>query len=87
MNRDLLEALEAVAAELYLDAMKRHPGLFTITGVEKVTDEDRAVFPVLTCIDELLIHIHDALNSATWNEFEYPDPADDDGYPDDDIPF
>lgn len=76
MNRDLLEALAAVAGELYLDALKRHPGLFLITGVETVTDEDRAVFPVLVQIDELLLSIDRALRPR-------PTPP----HPDDDLPF
>jgi hypothetical protein len=57
MNRDLLEALSAVAADLYLDSMKRHPGLFTITGVVEVTDEDRAMMRVLATVDELIFEI------------------------------
>lgn len=76
MNRDLLEALAGVAAELYFDAMKRHPGLFLITGVEAVTDDDRAVFPVLVQIDELLVAIDRALRPR-------PTPP----HPDDDLPF
>lgn len=62
MNRDLPEALGAVAADLYLDAMKRHPGLFTITGVVEVTDEDRALLPVLRTVDELIHAIDGVLH-------------------------
>ena len=64
MNRDLLEALGAVAADFYLDAMNRHPGLFTVTGVTTVTDQDRAVFPLLAAIDNLIIEVDRVLRPA-----------------------
>lgn len=76
MNRELLEALAAVAADVYADALERHPGLFLISGVEQVTDDDRAVFPVLLQIDELLFVLDQALRPRP------PTP-----HPDDDIPF
>lgn len=77
MNRDLLEALAAVAADFYVDAMSRHPGLFTITGVDEVTDDDRKLLPVLWQIDELIIVIDRVLRPRPT-----PPP-----HPDDDLPF
>jgi hypothetical protein len=77
LNRDLLEALGALAAEFYFDAMARHPGLFLATGVEDVTDDDRRVQPVLWEIDELIVVIDRALR---------PPPAAP-PHPDDDLPF
>lgn len=77
MNRDLLEALGAVAAEFYFDAMARHPGLFFATGVEEITADDRLVQPVLWEIDELILAIDRALRP--------PPPAP--PHPDDDLPF
>lgn len=62
MNRDLLEALAEVAAAYYVDAMHRHPGLFTVTGVTATTDDDRVVAPVLWRIDQLLLDIQRALD-------------------------
>lgn len=60
MNRDLLEALGCLAADVYFDAMKRHPGLFAITGVEDQTADDRVVLPVLVCLDELFVALDNA---------------------------
>ena len=77
MNRDLLEALAAVASEFYLDAMNRHPGLFTMTGVEHQTDDDRKILPVLYQLDELIIVIDRVLRPRPT-----PPP-----HPDDDLPF
>ncbi len=57
MNRELLEALGAVAADVYFDAMRRHPGLFAITGETRVTDEDRKIWPVLMCIVSTLLTV------------------------------
>ena len=62
MNRDLLEALGCLAADVYFDAIKRHPGLFWITGETEQTAEDRAMLPVLVCIDELFMALDHALN-------------------------
>lgn len=76
MNRDLLEALGALAAEFYFDALERHPGLFLITGVEEQTDDDRRVAPVLWQLDELILVIDRALR---------PKPAA--PHPNDDLPF
>ncbi len=76
MNRELLEALGAVAADVYLDAIHRHPGLFHITGVVRVTDDDLRLFPVLLLIDELLLAVDTALE-------EPPDPPSEP----EDIPF
>jgi hypothetical protein len=73
MNRDLLEALSAVAADVYLDAMARHPGLFLISGVDEISDEDLALWPVLMCIDELL-----ELLGAALEPQSQPSPAEDD---------
>lgn len=53
MNRDLLDALGALAAEVYFDALQRHPGLFTITG-KPPTPADLPLLPVLAAIDELI---------------------------------
>lgn len=82
MNRDLLEALGVLAADVYQDAMKRHPGLFAITGVTHQTDDDRAVLPVLVCLDELFVALDNALHPRP--PLVVP-PALDDA--DDDIPF
>ena len=87
MNRDLLEALGALAAEVYFDAMNRHPGLFTFTGVTTVTPDDRAIMPVLCCIDELFVVLDQALHPETSNDLECPDPPDVPHRDDDDIPF
>lgn len=76
MNRDLLEALSALAAETYFDALERHPALFTLTGAVDHTDDDRALLPVLVCIDELIVAIGEAL-----------DPRRRSAPRDDDLPF
>ena len=60
MKRDLLEALGALAAEVYFDALERNPALFTLTGATDVSAEDRAL-PVLVCIDELIFAIDTVL--------------------------
>lgn len=73
MNRELLEALGAVAAEVYFDAMRRHPSLFAFTCETEVTDDDRAVWPVLMCIDELLVLLDTALSPPRLTS-----PTDDD---------
>lgn len=80
MNRDLLEALAAVAAEYYFDALNRHPGLFTITGVTTATPEDHRAAPILWVIDQLLVEIDRALGPPRARP---PAPPPDD----DDIPF
>jgi hypothetical protein len=77
VNRDLLEALGALAADFYLDAMSRHPGLFACSGVEDATDDDRRIAPVLWQIDELIIVIDRVLR---------PPPVLP-PHPDDDLPF
>lgn len=76
MNRDLLEALGALAADVYLDAMKRHPGLFPFTDV-RATDEDRRLLPILWQLDQLLVELERVLRPAPAVK-----PP-----PDDDIPF
>jgi hypothetical protein len=75
MNRELLEALGAVAADVYVDAMQRHPGLFHITGVDGVNDEDLAVWMVLMCLDELFPLLSQALEPSA------PIPAGDEELP------
>ena len=80
MNRDLLEALGCLAADVYFDAIKRHPGLFWITGETEQTAEDRAMLPVLVCIDELFMALDHALNPRPPTSTPLPPP-------DDDIPF
>lgn len=81
MNRDLLEALAAVATDYYLDAMSRHAGLFTMTGVTTTTDDDRRVAPVLWTIDQLLLEIECALGPPRTARRPVAPPDDDD------IPF
>jgi hypothetical protein len=85
MNRDLLEALGALAAEVYFDALGRHPGLFLITGERLLSDDDEAVMPVLICIDELVTVIHEALHPSDITALFAPEPPD--SPEDDDIPF
>lgn len=77
MNREMLEALGALASEFYFDALERHPGLFTITGVEAQSDDDRRIAPVLWQIDELILVIDRAMR---------PRPVSP-PHPDDDLPF
>lgn len=92
MNRDLLEALAAVTADVYIDAIHHHPALFAITNVADVTDDDRLVFPVLMLIDDLLLALDIALDDPSERVITEPlviRPGDDD-QPDlepDDIPF
>lgn len=76
MNRELLEALGAVAADVYIDAMQRHPGLFHLTGVDGASDDDLAVWMVLMCLDELFPLLSRALESP-------PPPS----VGDEDLPF
>ena len=80
MNRDLLEALSALAVDVYFDAIKRHPGLFWISGVTDQTAADRAVLPVLVCLDELILASDNALNPRPPMVVDPPSV-------DDDIPF
>jgi hypothetical protein len=82
VNRELLEALADVAAAYYVDAMHRHPGLFTVTGVTVTTVDDRVVAPVLWRIDQLLLDIQRALDPMPHVQLPVPPPPDDD-----DIPF
>ena len=81
MNRDLLEALGCLAADVYFDAIKRHPGLFWIAGATEQTAEDRAILPVLVCLDELMVALDQALHPRP--PLALPPPTEDD----DDIPF
>lgn len=94
MNRELLEALSAVACDYYVDAIIRHPGLFSISGAPNANDEDRIVFPVLVVIDELLLAVESALHpefEPVISELRLVDPdegfAPPDDPSDDDIPF
>jgi len=69
MNREMLEAL---GADVYLDAIHRHPGLFHITGAVRVTDDDRRLFPVLLLIDELLVAVNTALDEPPSEPEDIP---------------
>ena len=79
MNRDLLEALGCLAADAYFDALERHPGLFAITGVERQSEEDRALLPVLVCIDELFLALDHVLHPRPPVPAQLP--AEDEGIP------
>ncbi len=59
MNRELLDALGAVAADFYWDAMDRYPCLM-FGPRENITDEALVVWNVLMNLDELAVAIHDA---------------------------
>ena len=61
MNRDLLEALGALASDFYFDALERHPGLL-LDPLAEVTDEDLVIWRVLMVLDELFPPLRDALD-------------------------
>ena len=56
MNRDLLDALSAVAMDFYCDAIERYPCLLLDVG-QKLTDEAMVVWRVLLAIDELGVEV------------------------------
>ena len=58
MNRELLEALGALAADFYFDALQGHPGLLDPTRL--VDDEALVIWRVLLALDELWIPLQDA---------------------------
>ncbi len=61
MNRDLLDALGAVASHFYFDALRRYPGLMLDTK-EILDQEALIVWQVLTAIDELALAMSVAKN-------------------------
>ncbi len=59
MNRDLLDALGAIAAEFYWDSLDRYPCLFRDPR-ERADNEAILVWQVLMVIDELAIAVQAA---------------------------
>ena len=57
MNRDLLDALGALAAEFYFDALERYP---TLMGPGDPDGETLVVWAVVLHLDELFVCIQTA---------------------------
>jgi hypothetical protein len=89
MNRDLLQALSALAVSCYCEARRCHPTLFLGAevrpqgGDSSVTDEEHAVLLLVPSLDDLLQRLHDLL---TAQEAAIAD-ADAFSDLDDDIPY
>lgn len=59
MNRDLLDALAAISARFYFDALERYPALL-LDASQDPDDEGMVVWRVLLHLDELAIAVRDA---------------------------
>jgi hypothetical protein len=78
MNRDLLHALSAVAADFYDDALERYPALH---GPDEPDDEAMLIWRVLVGLDEVFVAI--ATATTFDDDCRAPPPPD----PQQDLPF
>ena len=77
MNRDLLDALGAVAADFYVDSLHRYRSLLFDRDIEP-DDEAMVIWRVLLAIDELVVTIQaakdfdDATNGLSSEQEDLP---------------
>ena len=76
MNRDVLDALGAVAGDFYFDALNRYPALL-LDPSEPPDDEALVVWRILMAIDELAVAVTAAIEFDDAQHVVEIDPQED----------
>jgi hypothetical protein len=77
MNRDLFDALAALAVSCHSDLLRAHPGLQGLEHTASITDDEHQALLLLTSIDALLQDIHALFCPVDPDQQELPYWSDD----------